>query len=218
MAILSISFKLPLTFCKHMMFLASAEKQRVLLLLTAMLQLLVASRAVISSGVPTAKLNNGVEMPLILWGSGGSTQENATTTEAAVALALSGDVNFPGVDCANHYHNQQGVASGIAKSGKKADEVWVQTKVEPCGHSVVRNGHCHNDTLKAFEQNLKQLNMKVVDLTLIHSPPCVPNTTWADPQCYWSAECRINCIQAHHHCLLSQGRRANISPELQLQR
>ena len=54
----------------------------------------------------TVLLNNGVRMPSMLWGSGGATQENATSTAPAVADALR--AGFPGLDCANHYHNQRG--------------------------------------------------------------------------------------------------------------
>ena len=185
--------------------------------------------------VPTVRLNNGVDMPMMLWGSGGSTQENATSTAPAVRDALI--AGFPGIDCANHYHNQVcvcvcvcvcvrvlrasasaycvsapvhdgnltyvfaasfcpydillqvGVARGIAMARPSLPhDPWLQTKVEPCGHSIitpVRPGHCYNDTLAAFEQNLVQLNVSSVDLTLIHSPPCIPNSTWADPQCMW---------------------------------
>jgi len=95
---------------------------------------------------------------------------------------------FPGIDAANHYHNQVGVALGIKDAGVARDKLWIETKVEPCGHSIitpVRQGHCYNDTLAAFAQNLVQLDTAVVDITLIHSPPCVPNSSWADPQCMW---------------------------------
>ena len=47
------------------------------------------------------------------------------------------------------------------------------------------NGHCYNQSLAAFDQNLVQLNTTVVDMTLLHSPPCIPNSTWADPNCMW---------------------------------
>jgi 2,5-diketo-D-gluconate reductase A len=140
------------------------------------------------SGTPTVTLNNGLEMPQIVYGTGGPTQENQTSTEAAVAVAVSPGVAYQGLDCANHYHNQQGVARGIAKSGTAREKLWLQTKVEPCGHSIIRDGHCYNDTLAAFEQNLKQLNTSVVDMTLIHSPPCVPNSGWADAKCVWDSE------------------------------
>ena len=131
-------------------------------------------------------LNNGVKMPAMLWGSGGSTQENSTSTAPAVRDALTH--GFPGIDCANHYHNQIGVAKGIALSKKKRKDIWIQTKIEPCGNSRITplyEGHCYNQSILAFQQNLDQLNVDVVDLTMIHAPPCVLNSTWADPKCYW---------------------------------
>jgi 2,5-diketo-D-gluconate reductase A len=140
------------------------------------------------SDTPVVVLNNGLSMPQIVYGTGGPTQENQTSTEAAVAVAVSPQVAYQGLDCANHYHNQEGVARGIAKSGTKREALWLQTKVEPCGHSIIRDGHCFNDTLAAFEQNLKQLNTLVVDMTLIHAPPCVPNSGWADAACVWDDE------------------------------
>lgn len=142
-------------------------------------------RAEAGPSARTVRLNNGVHMPLVLWGSGGPTQENQTSTEIAVKLAVSAAVGFPGVDCANHYHNQAGVARGIASSGTPRSALWLTTKVEPCGHSKVHVFNCYNDTIKVFKENLVQLNTPVVDLTLLHSPPCVPNSSWADPQCMW---------------------------------
>jgi diketogulonate reductase-like aldo/keto reductase len=135
---------------------------------------------------PTVLLNNGVLMPIILWGSGGSTQENSTATASAVRDALQ--AGFPGIDCANHYHNQDGVARGIALSGVPRSAIWLQTKIEPCGHSLITpiyQHHCYGQSLKAFDDNLHELATDQVDLTLLHSPPCVLNSTWADPQCYW---------------------------------
>lgn len=136
--------------------------------------------------VPTVLLNNGLEMPVMLWGSGGPTSDNSTSTASAVTTAL--EVGFTGIDTANHYHNQKGVAAGIANAKKKSSDIWLQTKVEPCGNSIItplRQGHCYNDTLYAFQENLVELGASVVDMTLIHGPPCVLNSTWADPQCYW---------------------------------
>ena len=147
---------------------------------------MLASVAFAAPPGPFVTLNNGVELPVLLWGSGGETQENSTSTAPAVRDALR--AGFQGIDTANHYHNQVGVAAGIAESGVPRDQIWLQTKVEPCGHSLITpvlEGHCYNGTLFAFEQNLQQLDVPQVDLTLLHAPPCVPNSTWADAQCMW---------------------------------
>ena len=85
-------------------------------------------------------------------------------------------------------HENQKVAAGIAASGVARKDIWLQTKIEPCGNSRITplyEGHCYNESIAAFEQNLAQLGVAVVDLTLLHSPPCVPNSSWAAPQCLW---------------------------------
>jgi len=131
--------------------------------------------------VPSTALSNGVRMPLMLLGVGTSTWMNNTSTEQVVREALL--AGFPGVDTASHYLNQVGVARGIAASGVARDDLWLTTKVEGCGNShtiPVRQGHCYNDTLNVVGQNLAQLNVERVDLTLLHSPPCVVNASWAD--------------------------------------
>lgn len=58
-------------------------------------QVLWICMSVHSADVPTVALNNGIRMPAMLWGSGGPTQENATSTQAAVKLALQ--AGFPGI-------------------------------------------------------------------------------------------------------------------------
>eukprot|EP00729_Bicosta_minor_P024970 gene24970-22725_t len=112
-----------------------------------MLTLLLCTAGAVLAAVPSVKLNNGVMMPAMLWGSGGSTQENATSTRPAVAMAIK--AGFPGIDAANHYHNQVGVALGVKDSGVARDKL---------------QGHCYNDTLAAFAQNLVQLDTAVVDI------------------------------------------------------
>jgi hypothetical protein len=53
-------------------------------MLSAMATLAAATTgvAVNKPTVPTKTLSNGVMMPAMLWGSGGSTQENATSTQS----------------------------------------------------------------------------------------------------------------------------------------
>ena len=83
---------------------------------TALLLLVVAAAA--SSSTAYVKLNNGVMMPALIYGSGGAhTQDNVTGTTIAIAKAVSSSIGFKGVDMANHYHNQIGVRDGIKMSG-----------------------------------------------------------------------------------------------------
>jgi diketogulonate reductase-like aldo/keto reductase len=139
---------------------------------------------------PTTTLRNGVEMPTMLLGTGAATWNNNTSTELSVTAGLL--AGFPGVDTANHYRNQVGVAAGVAAARRQgvAGKIWLQTKVEGCGNSIasvdgvdVLPPSCYNDTLAVVDQNLKLLNVETVDLTLLHSPPCVPNAPWISGKC-----------------------------------
>lgn len=146
-----------------------------------MVKLLVLLGAVSSSDpFPTVQLRNGVKMPLILLGTGASTWSNNTSTEQSVSDGLI--AGFPGIDGANHYANQVGVAAGIADARKKGltGDIWITSKVEGCGdasNSPIINGNCFNDTLKMFDLNLQQLGVRP-NLTILHSPPCVPSAKW----------------------------------------
>jgi len=158
-----------------------------------------------SQQMPTVTLSNGVHMPAVLYGTGTSTWMNNTSTEVAV---LNGLLNgFRGIDCANHYRNQRGVAAGIARARAQGvtGDLFVATKVEDCGNSIdprspVLEGQCFNDTLTTFRQNLDQLNTSAVDLTLIHGPPCVANKPWVDGCVGNPAEDLIY----PHHCNCSE--------------
>jgi diketogulonate reductase-like aldo/keto reductase len=139
--------------------------------------------------IPTVTLSNGVQMPTLIQGTGASTWMNDTSTEAEVYAGLM--AGMVGVDTANHYRNQRGVAAAIARA--RADgltaRVWVQTKVEGCGNAVdarspVLQGSCFNDTLAVHADNLALLNASAVDLTLLHAPPCVPGAPWVPQGCW----------------------------------
>ena len=148
-------------------------------------------------------LNNGVRMPTVIYGAARTGTACRAQPRCRARAVGFGEL---GVDGANRYHNQIGVRDGIRASGA-ALKLWLQTKVEPCGHSIVRDGHCYEDTQAAFTQNLQQLDVAYVDMTLIHAPPCVPNSSWADPQCRWdSAIYPSNCnCRAAAPCSMIQG-------------
>jgi len=143
------------------------------------------SSIVLRTPFPSVTLSNGRSMPSVLLGTGASTWMNETSTATMVKNALL--AGFPGVDTANHYRNQRGVATGIAAARTAGFDggLWLQTKVEGCGNSVderspVLRDACGEGTLAAFEQNLRELRVPWVDLTLLHSPPCLPGAAWVD--------------------------------------
>ena len=134
----------------------------------------------VSAPVPTVTLSNGVEMPMLTLGTGTSTWRNNTSTAATVQMGLL--AGFSGVDTANSYRNQEGVASGIAEARQAGvkGHVWITTKIEGCGSPESGVIDCFNDTLSKFHQNLELLGTQQVDLTLLHAPPCIPNAPWTE--------------------------------------
>ena len=134
---------------------------------------------------PTVTLSNGVVMPTILLGTGGSTWMNVETTERMVTTGLL--AGFVGVDTANHYRVHGGVRRGIRVAREQGFEgdVWLQTKMEGCGNSLdsqsrIADGSCYEDTLNVFEHSLRELGLSTIDSVLLHSPPCVVGASWVD--------------------------------------
>ncbi|KAL1524736.1 hypothetical protein AB1Y20_019619 [Prymnesium parvum] len=147
--------------------------------------------------IPLVRLSNGVELPLLLLGTGATTWMNSSAAAAQVHAALL--AGFPGVDTANHYRNQRGVARGIAaaRAAGWSGRLWLQTKVEGCGASVdprsrILSSNCFNGTYEAVLRNLEELGVERVDLTLLHSPPCVAGAAWVQPAPGWPGGCGGN--------------------------
>ena len=91
--------------------------------------LAAASALLVLAAVPTVKLANGVEMPLVACGSGGDTNASA---KAGVAMALQ--VGFTSIDTAHNYGCLSGVAEALADYGlDHRREYFLTTKVPGCG-------------------------------------------------------------------------------------
>ena len=71
-----------------------------------------------------AKLNNGVEMPVLGYGV---YQTPADITERCVAEALA--IGYRSIDTAQAYGNEEGVGAAVKKSGIPRDEIFLTTKV-----------------------------------------------------------------------------------------
>ena len=76
--------------------------------------------------IPTAKLSNGVEMPVLGFGV---LQIPAEETEQAVAAAL--EVGYRSLDTARSSMNEEAVGRGIASSCVPRDELFITTRL--CG-------------------------------------------------------------------------------------
>lgn len=108
--------------------------------------------------VPTAKLNNGVQMPMI--GFGTNTLRGDIGTKC-VYDAIS--VGYRLIDTAHIYGNEEEVGEGIRKSGANRESLFVTSKlwVDDAGYESSK---------KAFETSIDKLGLDYLDLYLIHRP------------------------------------------------
>ena len=106
----------------------------------------------------TAKLNNGVEMPILGYGVYQVTPEEC---ERCVADALS--VGYRSIDTAQAYYNEEGVGRAVKKSGIAREDVFITTKVWISNAGYER-------AKASIDESLRKLQSDYVDLLLIHQP------------------------------------------------
>ena len=100
-------------------------------------------------------------------GTGSGQKGNVTD---AVRLWLGETVGV-GIDTAYDYEDEAYVAAGIAASGKTLANVFIETKI-PCGTYSVAQAQ--------IRDNLKQLGVASVNLTLLHNLECTGGASVAD--------------------------------------
>ena len=107
----------------------------------------------------TVELNNGVEMPVL--GFGTYQIEDLDVCERSVADALRAGYRL--VDTAAGYENEEAVGRAIEASDVPREEVFVTTKlwIQDAGYE---------STKRAFERSLDRLGLDYLDLYLIHQP------------------------------------------------
>ena len=108
--------------------------------------------------IPSVKLNNGVEMPVLGFGV---FQIPVEQTEQAVADALA--TGFRSLDTAASYRNEDAVGRAIKASGIPRNELFVTTK-------LWIHDQGEEKATRAFETSLGRLGLDYVDLYLIHQP------------------------------------------------
>ena len=109
--------------------------------------------------IKNVKLNNGVEMPME--GFGVFQVSDLSVCEQAVVDAL--DCGYRLIDTASSYQNEEAVGRAIQRSGIPREELFVTTKAY-----IQQMGY--DNTMKAFEESLKNLGLEYLDLYLVHMP------------------------------------------------
>jgi diketogulonate reductase-like aldo/keto reductase len=109
--------------------------------------------------VPSVKLNNGVEMPLL--GFGVFQMPDAEECERSVHEALR--TGYRLLDTAAAYRNEEAVGRAIQRGGVPREELFVTTKlwIQDAGYDAAR---------QAFDASLQRLGLDYLDLYLIHQP------------------------------------------------
>jgi len=120
--------------------------------------LLVGLFSVSALSIPGVDIAPGVRLPYVSLGTG-SGQHGDVSNATATWVRTGGRA----IDTAYMYHDESAIASGLASSGVGSDEIFITTKIT-CGTYEV--------SAKQIDDNLADLNMASVNLTLIHFPEC----------------------------------------------
>ncbi len=105
----------------------------------------------------TVMLNNGVQMPLI--GFGTFQIPDLVQCEQCVLDAV--EIGYRSIDTAAHYHNEEAVGRAVKKCGLPREELFITSKLMVCDAGYDR-------TMKAFARTMKKLGLDYLDLYLIH--------------------------------------------------
>jgi diketogulonate reductase-like aldo/keto reductase len=115
--------------------------------------------------MPTIRLNNGIDMPGLGFGTWKMTDAEA---ESSVRAAI--EAGYRLIDTATLYGNERGVGKAVRESGLPREELFVTTKLWPTDFFSPQ---------KAFDASLEHLGLDYVDLYLVHWPiPLMPKSVW----------------------------------------
>jgi len=104
-------------------------------------------------------LNNGVVIPALALGTWLSPDGQPVIDSIHDAI----DAGYRSVDTARCYENEVGVGEGIRTCGLKREELYVTTKIWNADQG-------YEETLRAFEESERRLNIGYIDMILIHWP------------------------------------------------
>ncbi len=117
----------------------------------------------------TVRLNNGVEMPLVGFGTYQMTEPGQCRKSVEEALAAG----YRLIDTAQNYGTEREVGAAAAGSGIRREELFITSKVWFRNH---REGECRASVLRSLER----LGVDYIDLMLIHWPFGDVYAAWRD--------------------------------------
>ena len=123
------------------------------------------------------KLYNGVETPVLAYGTWLIKNENAAE---CVKTAL--ELGYRHIDTAQAYGNEIGVGEGIRESGLKREDIFVTTKVQ----AEIKS---YKKAKKSIDESLKKLGLDYIDLILIHCPQ--PWIVFRGPKKYYKENVQV---------------------------
>lgn len=112
------------------------------------------------------KLNNGIEMPMLGFGT---FQAQGEEYETSVLNAIKAGYRL--IDTAEVYGNEEAVGNAIAKCGVSRSKLFITTKV---------NFKSYDNTRVAVENSMKKLQTEYLDLVLLHWPFENVYSAWRD--------------------------------------
>jgi diketogulonate reductase-like aldo/keto reductase len=105
------------------------------------------------------KLNNGVEIPCIGFGTWQTPDGDVAVASVKEAIAAG----YRHIDTAAIYGNEESVGRAVKQSGIPRKELFITSKLWNANHG-------YENTRLAFEETLKKLDTDYLDLYLIHWP------------------------------------------------
>ncbi len=107
----------------------------------------------------TVKLNNGVEIPILGFG----TYQISDPKEAEQAVIQAIKAGYRHIDTAQSYMNEEAVGKGIANAFVPREEIFITTKI------WVENVS-YEGVIASFKRSLSRLGLDYVDMLLVHQP------------------------------------------------
>ena len=126
-----------------------------------------------SNLVPNFTLNNGMEIPILGYGSW-----DIRGKEGLRAIENALEVGYRHIDSAQYYRNEDIVGEAVRNSGIKRDEIFVTSKLM-WGANVGFDG-----AKRAVYESLDALKFDYIDLYLIHAP-------YGDIKGIWAGFCEL---------------------------